>query len=66
MTLKKKKKKLGHTHSNEWPNTFGPLKEFRHVILRKALGHICFLRFINLYVFFKKKDLNDMSPDINP
>ena len=58
MTLKKKKKKLGHTHNNEWPNMFGPLNELRHVALRKALGHIFFLFSKDLstpYVFFLKR-----------
>jgi hypothetical protein len=67
MTLKKKKKKLGHTHNNEWPNMFGPLNELRHVALRKALGHI-FFYFLKIYLplmFFFKKDLNNASPDTN-
>ena len=42
---KKKEKKLGHTHNNEWPNMFGPLNELRHVTLRKALGHVFFFIF---------------------
>jgi hypothetical protein len=53
--IEKKKKKLGHTHNNEWPNMFGPLNELRHVTLRKALGHVFFLFSKDLstpYVFF--------------